>query len=137
MAKTQLLENVANWTWTSLPVKIKTKNIYTVAQQEHQQSTHFLICNRPASREIFCHCFQTNTNVIRRLVYVSAKSFVRNVHFFLYVSASGRKQQFFLYVSASGRNVYYLYVITLYDSANKNFYFFFRPKVAIYAFRTN
>ena len=55
----------------------------------------------------------------------------------LSVSASGRKQQFFLYVSATGQNVNYLYVITLYDSANQNFYFWFRPKVAIYAFRTN
>jgi hypothetical protein len=85
-----------------------------------------------------------------RLVYVSAKSFVRNVHYFLYVSASGRKQHFFLYVSATGRkqhfflyvsatgrNVNYLYVITLYDSANQKFFLWFRPKVAIYAFRTN
>jgi hypothetical protein len=66
----------------------------------------------------------------QRLVYVSDKTF-------LYVSASGRKLQFFLYVSATGRNVNYLYVITLYDSANQNFFLWFRPKVAIYAFRTN
>ena len=74
--------------------------------------------------EVFLNTSFLTSDLPLRLVYVSAKTIGRIVYYFIYVSASGR-------------NVYYLYIINLYDSANQVFFLLFRPKVAIYIFRTN